>query len=264
MNTNRPNKIDLSSGWEDERAELAENDGHDQYAGRRADRKSADADAPENRADGQRQEEKDLGRTATTAWFTQVMDDRPCLALIFFGRTSLRLRMRPGSRAPRLERRARCLRRPRRAGSPTTREATSSGASNPPPFSSTIPWSSARRNARSSGWMFFFRYSTASSPMFLRAQNSKSIETVIGIEVRIRGELEAHAFDHRLGAPMDDLHAGLLIALLRSIISQSENMLIMTCCGSDSPAVWLRPMSRLSATMRSMNLILRGSSVSGP
>jgi hypothetical protein len=31
------------------------------------------------------------------------------------------------------------------------------------------------RKARSSGWTFFFRYSTASSPMVLRAQNSKSI-----------------------------------------------------------------------------------------
>ena len=40
-------------------------------------------------------------------------------------------------------------------------------------------------------------------------------QAVVGIEVRIRGELQAEAFDHRLGAPMDDLHAGLLVRLLR-------------------------------------------------
>src|SRR6185437_15114745 len=32
-----------------------------------------------------------------------------------------------------------------------------SGASNPPPFSRTMPWASARRNARSRGWTCFFR-----------------------------------------------------------------------------------------------------------
>ena len=49
-----------------------------------------------------------------------------------------------------------------------------------------------------------------------------------------------------------------------SISSARENRLIMTCWGSESPAVWLRATSRLSATMRSMNLILRGSRVSAP
>ena len=48
-----------------------------------------------------------------------------------------------------------------------------------------------------------------------------------------------------------------------SISSESENRLIITCCGSESPAVWLRATSRLSATMRSMNFSLRGSRVIG-
>src|SRR5881396_2155256 len=46
-----------------------------------------------------------------------------------------------------------------------------SGASKPPPFRSTMPWSSARRKARSSGWTFFFRYCTAASPMFWARKN---------------------------------------------------------------------------------------------
>ena len=60
-------------------------------------------------------------------------------------------------------------------------KSLSQGASKPPPFKRTMPWSSASRNARSSGWMFFFRYSTASSPMFLRAQNSRgsAVSTIV-------------------------------------------------------------------------------------
>ena len=46
-----------------------------------------------------------------------------------------------------------------------------------------------------------------------------------------------------------------------SISSYNENSVIMTCCGSDRPAVWFSATSRLSATIRSMNLSLRGSSV---
>ena len=49
-----------------------------------------------------------------------------------------------------------------------------------------------------------------------------------------------------------------------SIISATEKSVIITCWGRESPAVWLRAMSRLSATMRSMNLSLRGSRVSAP
>ncbi|MNT99803.1 hypothetical protein D3C72_2427500 [compost metagenome] len=49
-----------------------------------------------------------------------------------------------------------------------------------------------------------------------------------------------------------------------SIISESENNDIITCCGNDRPAVWLRAMSRLSATIRSISFISRGLSVSGP
>ena len=97
------------------------------------------------------------------------------------------------------------------------------GASKPPPFSSTMPWSSARRNARSSGWMFFFSYSTASSPMFLRAQNSKSIRAVVGVVIRVRGELQAQAVDHQLSALLDDLHAGLLVCLFLVHHSWREN-----------------------------------------
>ena len=44
-------------------------------------------------------------------------------------------------------------------------------------------------------------------------------------------------------------------AFFSSWSSASENSAIMTCCGSDSPAVWFNAMSRLSATMRSMNAI---------
>jgi len=60
-------------------------------------------------------------------------------------------------------------------------------------------------------WTFFLRYSTASSPIFLRAKNSKSIKTVIGVVQRVRSDLEAEAFDHGLGAPVHDLQACLLV-----------------------------------------------------
>ena len=40
-------------------------------------------------------------------------------------------------------------------------------------------------------------------------------EGVIRVEVRVRSDLKSHAFEHRLHAPMDDLHAGLLVILLR-------------------------------------------------
>ena len=47
-------------------------------------------------------------------------------------------------------------------------------------------------------------------------------------------------------------------------MANSENNPIWICWGSDSPAVWLSAISRLSATIRSMNLIFSGVSVMLP
>jgi hypothetical protein len=38
----------------------------------------------------------------------------------------------------------------------------------------------------------------------------------------------------------------------------SANSDIWTCCGVDRPAVWLRAIARLSATIRSISFILSG------
>ena len=52
--------------------------------------------------------------------------------------------------------------------------------------------------------------------------------------------------------------------VMMTLFSASENSDIMTCCGSDRPAVWFSATSRLSATMRSMKASLRGWSVRPP
>ena len=162
------------------------------------------------------------------------------------------------------ERLARFPRMLRRADSPGTREATSSVLRNRRRSAARFrtPRQGGRRD-RADGC-----FSSGIRPLRRRYSSAPRTRNRSGRNRRRNSDsgwsCKADAVNQCPDAPIDDLLAGLLVMLLRIHHLGEREQLIITCCGSDSPAVWLSATSRLSATMRSMNLILRGSSVSAP